>query len=145
MTLGDVRDFVRKYARQFVLIARGLEQSGMHADKAAGQGEGVDVRVVDDKKREALAAIRLPTTLMYSVTSGSSTTAPLRRICAMIARPSRASSDLDSTASAGLPMSGSLMSSAPAPLVATSNAAVRVKAIRFSVRPIKSRACFKVS
>jgi hypothetical protein len=116
MTLGDVRDFVRKYARQFVLIARGLEQSGMHADKAAGQGEGVDV-----------------------------TTAPLRRICAMIARPSRASSDLDSTASAGLPMSGSLMSSAPAPLVATSNAAVRVKAIRFSVRPIKSRACFKVS
>ena len=46
-----------QHAGQFVFVTSRLEQTGVHADEAAGQGEGIDIRVVDNEEREALAAV----------------------------------------------------------------------------------------
>ena len=55
--LRDVRDLVGQHAGEFVFIAGRIDQAGMHTDVAAGQGEGIDIGIVDDEEREALAAV----------------------------------------------------------------------------------------
>jgi hypothetical protein len=57
VALCNVRDLVGQHPREFVFVARGLQQPGVHADKAAGEGKGVDIRIVDDEELEALAAV----------------------------------------------------------------------------------------
>ena len=57
VALRDVRDFVRQHAGELVLVARGLDQAGVHTDVAAGQGEGVDARIVDDEELEAVVSV----------------------------------------------------------------------------------------
>ena len=48
VTRQHVRDLVADHCGQLILIAGDLEQAGVHADIAAGQGEGVDITGIDD-------------------------------------------------------------------------------------------------
>jgi len=57
MALRDVRDLVRQYAGQLVFVARGIDQTGVNADISAGQGEGVDPGVINDKEREFMIPV----------------------------------------------------------------------------------------
>ena len=58
--LRDVGDFVRDDSCEFVLVPGCLEKSRMHANVAAGQGKGVDSRVLHGEKRElVIAFVRL--------------------------------------------------------------------------------------
>ena len=57
VTLGDVGDLVCDDAGQLVLVSSGLDQARVHADVAAGQGEGVDVGVVHDEECERVVSV----------------------------------------------------------------------------------------
>ena len=57
VALSDVRHLVSQNACQFVLVTGRLEKPRVHTDEAAGQGKGIDIRIVDDEEREALAAV----------------------------------------------------------------------------------------
>ena len=52
MLLGDVRDFVREYGRQFTLGLGGQQQAGVYADVAPGTGKRIDLRIVDKEEGE---------------------------------------------------------------------------------------------
>src|SRR5690349_4112133 len=58
MALRDVRDFVRKHARQLGLALCGQDEPGMHADEPAGQRERVDLRVAYQEEFEILTRVR---------------------------------------------------------------------------------------
>ena len=57
VALRDVRDLVRQYASQLVFVARGIDQAGVNTDISAGQGEGVDPGVINDKEREFMIPV----------------------------------------------------------------------------------------
>jgi hypothetical protein len=57
MPLRDVRDFVREHPGQLVFASRCFEEARMHADVAAGQGKGINVRVIDHEERECVSAV----------------------------------------------------------------------------------------
>ena len=52
--LGDMRDFVRHHRGKFSLALGGEQESGMHADETARDGEGVDAGVFDDIEMKLL-------------------------------------------------------------------------------------------
>ena len=56
VALLDVRDLVREDTGQLGFVGRGGEQPLVNADEAAGQGEGIDGRILHQEKLEALAA-----------------------------------------------------------------------------------------
>ena len=57
VTLRYVRNLMRDDASQLVLVSCCLDQAGVHTDVAPGQGEGVDARLIDNKKGELVIAI----------------------------------------------------------------------------------------
>ena len=57
VVLGHVRDFVRQHRGQFRFALRGDDQSGMHADVAARQREGVERGILDQEELEILAHV----------------------------------------------------------------------------------------
>jgi hypothetical protein len=52
-----MRYLVCDYTGQFVLVPRGLDKPGVHADIAAGQRERVDSWIFDDKECEVVIAL----------------------------------------------------------------------------------------
>ena len=57
MPLGNVCNLVGDNARQFVFIAGGVDKTRMNANVAAGQGKGVDTRVLDNEERKFVVAL----------------------------------------------------------------------------------------
>jgi hypothetical protein len=55
VALGDVRDFVPEHRGQLAFAFGRENQPGMDPDIAAGAGEGVDDRLVDDEEVKRLA------------------------------------------------------------------------------------------
>ena len=55
VALRDVRDLVCQYRGELRFRIGGADQPGVHADKPAGHGEGVDGRVADGEELEVLA------------------------------------------------------------------------------------------
>ncbi len=55
--LSDVGGFVRQYARQFVLVARGQDQPALNGHEAAGYRERVDHRIAQDKVVELVLTL----------------------------------------------------------------------------------------
>ena len=55
--LRNVRDLMRQYASQFIFAAGGLNEPCVHADIAAGQGKGIDARVIYNEKLEAVVPV----------------------------------------------------------------------------------------
>ena len=56
-SLIDMGDFVGDDAGELVFVPGGLDQAGVHTDITAGEGERIDVRVVDDEERELVVAV----------------------------------------------------------------------------------------
>jgi hypothetical protein len=57
VVLRDVRNFVRQHRSQFRFALRGDDQTGMHADVAARQGESIERGILHQEKLEILARI----------------------------------------------------------------------------------------
>ena len=57
MPLRNVGYFVCNDAREFVFASRGFEQARVHADVAAGQGEGINSLIIDGEERETVVAV----------------------------------------------------------------------------------------
>ena len=125
MSLRDVCYFMGQYTSEFVFVATCFDEPCMDSNVAARECESVDVRIIDNKKSELVITIvglsgdTVPNFVYVFGDLWSSTTFPLRRMSRIMARPICDSVLFVRIASAGLPISGSLMSSAPAPLVKT--------------------------
>ena len=57
MPLGDVRDLMRQNTGEFILITSCLEQARVHPDIPAGQGECIDIRVLNDEESETVVTV----------------------------------------------------------------------------------------